>query len=1204
MSSKKKDASENYKQYSQIEHVLHRPDTYLGSINTELGYRWIIEDSVEQIVSDSASVSSSIVTKKAVLKEIIYNKGIEQCIVELITNAVDHAQRLLSSNSKNQVTKIEITCDDMVFSIKNNGEGIPVEKHKTTGLYIPEMIFGNMLTSSNYDDNEKRTWGGKNGIGAKAANVFSKKFTIEIQCNGMNYVQEFSDNLSKKSEPVIKKLKVSDYTKITFEPDFSRFQLLSFSKLANGKAHQTLKIIEKRCYDASATTNKKVTVTYNDQKINVKDFKDYVSLFIGGDKKVCYDDPNGRWSVIFASNPFEEEKQISFVNGISTDDGGSHVRHIMDNVVPRVVDTINNMNKVKKDNIQIKNKYIKDGLIVFINCLIENPEFNSQTKNKLESKVAKFGSKCDIPDEIITKITKLDFVDSIINLARMKDIQDFQKKTSSETPKKSRNRLTDVPKLLDANKAGTKESMKCTLILTEGDSALSTAKEGMYVVGNDYWGAFPLKGKLLNVRCATLTQLKENEELKNINKILGLVHGDNDISKLRYGKVLILCDSDVDGFHIKGLLMNYFTFYWPDIVSKGFLTTLLTPIVKVTVGKKIYSFYNMNEYYGFLKSNPGIKYSVKYYKGLGTSTASEAKEYFKQINTHSINYEYSKDPTKYINECSKNFIEHTNNLSLDDQRIILAFDKEYSDNRKEWISYSIKNMKSLEVDYTKQNVPIHSFIDKELVQFSIYDNQRSIPNIIDGLKVSQRKIVYGSFLKKIFTEKQQLKVANLGGSISDLTDYHHGEVSMCDTIVNMAQDFVGSNNVNLLVPLGQFGTRRKGGKDSASTRYIFTCFQPWVQIMFNKIDSDLLDYNYNEGTRIEPVKYVPILPLILLNGAEGIGTGWSTFFPSYKPAVVIQNIVDMINGNNPKRMIPWYRGFTGTITEFEKDTRWISRGCFEKNGKEVIITELPIGMWTENFIESVLNNSDLVKYWEDRNDEKNNEKASSKKKGKLSKKSNDNTGCNLINFYVQLENDMSDEEFIKKFKMETYINGKNMVAFNSEGEIHKYADTTEILTEFYKYRLNLYFIRKSYMLELLDIDIKKVSEKIRFINDVMSGSLVIFKRNKKDVIADLIKMGYTKESDLVIKKTKIDKPPSDNKDKEDKEEENDNEQTSKSDYDYLLDLKVHSFTNDTIAKLMEEAGNYETKYKTLLSTSPQQLWIDDLLQLSKFEEFQ
>ena len=439
---------------------------------------------------------------------------------------------------------------------------------------------------------------------------------------------------------------------------------------------------------------------------------------------------------------------------------------------------------------------IKDNLVFFVNSVIENPAFSSQTKDTLTTKVVKFGSSYKVNDAFIKKLMKSGIMNLAIQLAKVKEESQIKKQDGSKTV-----RLKGIPKLEDANFAGGKKSKNCALILTEGDSAKAFAMAGLAVIGRNNYGVFPLKGKLLNVREASVKQRMGNEEIANLSKIIGFKHNvdykkDEEYDKLRYGKIIILTDQDVDGSHIKGLLINYIQCLYPGLVERnGFITSLSTPIVKAFKGKEEKIFYNLTEYDKWKEGKTNWK--IKYYKGLGTSTSKEAKEYFHNIESKLVLYKWSDDE--------------------DLNAITLAFEKSRADDRKKWL---LNYDKDEILENSEKNVSYENFINLELKHFSNDDNMRSIPCMIDGLKPSQRKILFGSYLRNL--DKDEVKVSQLAGFVSDKACYHHGEASLMGAIVGMAQNYVGSNNVNILVPNGQFGTRLKGGKDSASPRYIWT----------------------------------------------------------------------------------------------------------------------------------------------------------------------------------------------------------------------------------------------------------------------------------------------------------------------------------------------------------------------------------------------
>lgn len=451
-------------------------------------------------------------------------------------------------------------------------------------------------------------------------------------------------------------------------------------------------------------------------------------------------------------------------------------------------------------------------------------------------------------------------VETILSFAKFKQDQLLKKSDGSG----KRTRISGLAKLDDANNAGGRNAGQCTLILTEGDSAKSLAVSGLSVVGRDNFGVFPLRGKLLNVREASNAQIMANAEISAIKQILGLRQGVvyKDTASLRYGHLMIMTDQDYDGSHIKGLIINFFDHFWPSLLKiSGFLLEFITPIVKASKGKganrKEVSFFTIPEYEAWKgRNDDGKGWVLKYYKGLGTSTTEDAKKYFSDLGKHLKPFQAADDESRVL--------------------IDMAFSKKKADDRKEWLRGYVEGTF---MDHSIPEIPLVDFVNKELILFSRADNIRSIPSAVDGFKPGQRKILFACFKRNL---KSEIKVAQLAGYVSEHSAYHHGEVSLCMTIVNMAQVFVGSNNLNLLEPLGQFGTRLQGGKDAASPRYIFTNLSKLARTIFHPHDDPLLNYLNDDGQSIEPEWYIPILPMLLVNGGDGIGTGWSTAIPNYK----------------------------------------------------------------------------------------------------------------------------------------------------------------------------------------------------------------------------------------------------------------------------------------------------------------------------------
>lgn len=652
-----------------------------------------------------------------------------------------------------------------------------------------------------------------------------------------------------------------------------------------------------------------------------------------------------RWEVgVALNNDGGGANQISFVNSIATTKGGTHVEHISKQIINHLTSTL------KKKKHDVSKQHIKNNIFIFVNCLVDNPTFDSQTKENLTSKEKTFGSKCPLESDFLKKMDKSDIVTAIINFFKF-----AQNKKLKNTGGKKKKKLTGIAKLDDANFAGTAKSKDCTLIITEGDSAKSLAMAGLSVVGRDYYGVFPLRGKPLNVRDASKTAIMGNEEIRNLVDIMGLKYetkyDEANIKTLRYGHLMVMADQDTDGSHIKGLIINFLHNFWPSLLDvPGFLQQFITPIVKASKGKNVKTFYNLPEYEQWLEStgNNGKGWTIKYYKGLGTSTSAEAKEYFSNLAVHEINFgklsNDKPDPEDELDEVLPDNVESGSDM------IDMLFRKTRVEDRKKWLDKKVTPETFL--DYTtveEDGVKYSDFINKEYILFSQYDNVRSIPNFMDGFKPSQRKVLYGCLKRKL--TKGEIKVAQLTGYVAEHSAYHHGEASLQGTIVAMASNYCGSNNVNLLTPSGQFGTRRMGGKDAASARYIFTKLEPITRAIFHPDDDKLLNYLKDDGASIEPEHYVPVIPMILVNGADGIGSGWSSSVPNYNPRDIIANLRRLINGEDIAPMVPYYHGYTGDISEKSAGKFNVS-GKIERTGDEtLLITELPIKRWTQDYKE-------------------------------------------------------------------------------------------------------------------------------------------------------------------------------------------------------------------------------------------------------------
>lgn len=1087
---------EKYQKLDHREHIYKLPDTYIGSIEPS---------TLELFVPQPE-------TERMILETITFVPGFFKIFDEILVNAVDHRQRDPSVRN----IKIQFEKGRSEICVQNDGSGIEVVIHPKTNVYVPEMLFGHLLTSSNYNESERRTTGGKNGYGSKVVGVFSKYFIVETVDaeRQLKYIQKFSENNQTIHPPKITKCSTKSYTKITFMPDYDKFNL------QQGITEDIYKLLSRRVYDTTAVTPKDLNVYLNGTRLKVKSMEKYIEMYTPPDYKIFYNE-QPRWKVGLVLSPTREYQQVSFVNGIWTNKGGRHVDHVLQTIIDKIKGVLSKAQRTK--NKVFKTSQIKDHIWIFVDAVIENPSFTSQTKEEMTTKVSQFGSSWTVDERWVERWVKQEgdsLIDRLMENTKLED-----EKLLKKTDGSKRNVIKGIPKLEDAIQAGGRNAHKCTLILCEGDSAKASILAGVSALGSkqrEFYGIFPLRGKFINVRDITLDKMNSNEEVKHLKTILGLQHNKvyhpENIKELRYGSVAIATDSDGDGSHIKGLIMNFFHCFWPSLLQvEGFLKTLYTPIVKGTrTNGQTVSFYNLNEYNQFKQAHP-TGWNYKYFKGLGTSTSKEFKEYFGKLDDITACYQLDND-----------------------EPLLMAFSKERADQRKDWLQ--VYNPEDV-ICFSKrhQQIPVSEFIHKELKHFSNYDNYRSIPNVLDGFKPSQRKVLHGLMKKGKIKE---IKVAQLASFVSEITHYHHGEVSLEQTIVGMAQRFVGKNNLPLLKAIGQFGTRLSS-KDYAQSRYIFTALEDYTQCLFHPFDEPLLELLEDEDAAIEPFCYAPILPMILVNGAEGIGTGYSTQIPCFNPKELIQALKQRNEGTPFKsEWIPYYKGFKGTITPVDETfKKFTVSGVYQLEGQKLVITELPVGVWTNTFkehLEHLIVNGVVQSYLN---------------------KSTDETVC----FEIQLVKEMQPTQVEKVFKLQGTLSLNNMHAYKGK-EIYKFTNISEILDYFYEQRIKVYTDRKQYQLDQLLKKIQLLDEKIRFIRLVMEQPDIVFRQSKKQITQVL-------------------------------------EQREFQHIDLLIQMPIYNWSTEKIEELDQEQKNVQSRYDELIGFTENQWFVQDLTELEKIVLF-
>jgi DNA topoisomerase-2 len=1101
--------ADTYRKKSHEDHVLTRPDSYVGSTKPQDAAMWVV--AAVEPPGPGPTAAPHFVYRA----DILYNPGLDKIFDEIVVNAFDHAIRQRGKGVGNVVTSIRVTLDTRTYTISvcNDGPAIPVAEHPEYKIYIPELIFGHLLTGSNYDDTQERLVSGRNGYGAKLTNIFSERFQVEIVDaeRSLKYVQTWENNMKTKHKAVVTASKGKNYVKITWAPD-----LVRFGYPAGVFPADMALVYQRRVWDIAAALGKDVKVYWNDDLVKITSFANYAKLYMAPEAALIHEVVNDRWEVAVMDNPLPKFMQVSFVNGTWTSKGGTHVTAVKSQIINYISEYISKKKKGGKVSANIENE-----LALFVRCEIVNPEFAGQMKETLTTRPKDFGSECTLSEGFLKKvISKLGVVARLLEEISSKEEKEAKKSDGRKTT-----HLHGIPKLEDAELAGTAQSEKCTLILTEGDSAKALVTAGLSDAQRKVFGVFPLKGKILNVRDAGVVRIHENAEIANLKKILGLQTGKTytDTRSLRYGRVMFMTDQDLDGSHIKGLGINLFHTLWRELsLIPGFLAYMATPIVKATPPSGVAggpkAFLTLQEFEAWKEATPNAaRWSTKYYKGLGTSNSKESKEYFASMNI-----------VKFVwTEAS-------------DEALDLAFSKTRADDRKQWL---LKYDPEVHVDHHAGTLPYDEFIHKDMIGFSWHHVLRSTPNVMDGLKVSQRKILYAAFKRNLTSE---IKVAQFAGYISEHTAYHHGEDSLSAAIVGMAQDFMGSNNINLFSPNGQFGTRNMGGEDSASPRYICTCLTPITFALFPKAQLPVLKYEEDDGEKIEPKWFAPVLPLLLVNGCEGIGTGFSTSIPSFNPCEIADYLLARLEDDTkdvPWSPTPWYDGFKGSTT-LDSPGTWTLRGCYTLEEGKLTITELPPGVRTDKVKEICVAQMEA---------------------GVVS-----DYICTIaehkVFFEVLLAKALTVAEVETMFHLAVKLRCSNMHVFDATGHIQKCDTPKSILDMYMPNRLQLYAQQRQHRLDELEALIPRHENTARFLKMQVDGTIDLRGKPRAAVREQLEGLG------LGVKA-----PDGDSVD-----------------VDYLLRMPFSSITNEEIEKHVGALHTLKDEHAVLLTKTPRDLWTTDI----------
>ena len=687
----------------------------------------------------------------------------------------------------------------------------------------------------------------------------------------------------------------------------------------------------------------------------------------------------------------------------------------------------------------------------------------------------------------------------------------------------------------DGNKESDGITLKTKGIKFDVFSQISAA--GLFALCKSlgYFVSCNIRNNTPNTYSLNISKTFLQNDAKRVKKIIDLGVTELDVYDLEtsnhhfqagVGQMIV---HNTDGTHIVGLIYNLFHTLYPSLLTRvGFFSFMRVPIIKIGTNKKQLpmNFYYYEQAKDYMDKHKPPSNQIRYFKGLGTSRDEDIKQDFGKRIVNVVKDEQA------------------------DKMMENVFGGDETDFRKTWLTAykprtNFPNVKDNEIE----NLKASDFLNLELIKYSIEHCRRAIPSIIDGLKESTRKVLFGAFKKGMRYAGESLKVAQFGSYVAEKTNYHHGENNLYETITKLAQRFVGSNNIPLLYADGQFGSRlgdseRGGniGKDAAAPRYIFTKLDMCTRNMFKEEDEDYLVTRIDDGDAVEPEVYVPIVPLILINGViGGIGTGWSSTIPPHNLKHIVNWIKVWLKGEEPAPIIPYYRGFTGTVKV--EGTKVITNGVMSQDAKgRYHITEIPIG---KRMIS-------ITKYKQILDD--------LEEKGSIKSIDNQSTE-NLPRFSF-----LADKDFVPTIENmglvdSTYMS--NMVLFDAEGNLKKFSSTNEILNVWCAYRFNQYNVRKAGQLAKIEQESKLLYNKILFIEMVLNDKIVLKGKDEEKLIEEL-------------RANSFDAIP---------------------DFDYLLTIQIRNMTAKQVTDLKQKYASLLEGHKTLKSTPIGTIWCKEMDEL-------
>lgn len=1114
-------------------HILMRPDNYIGENTYDTQFIVVLNE--EGVASKS---------------ELPFSPGLRQIFTEPLANMRD---RIFVDPT---CTIADVSTDGTSIAMRNNGYGIPcsavtIKEDNGTERSIrqPELAFSVFQSSSNYDDSQQRVTGGRNGMGCKLTNVLSRSFTVETIDGetGEKFTQSFSDNMGTKSKPKVRKVKGKPFTKITFQPDLAALKVPADTSLSAFTDQMHTWVAEMAaCTLGTINKSKTVTFKWNGKKTIMKSFKQLATAYMGPD--CIFDECAPRDGLL----PFQlalakkEEGAVlqddrGFVNGVPCNEGTLH-NHIRYRVYEKIKELVPDFNSFAQ---------LFNSCTIMYNALVYNPSFDSQNKTQLTTKNKDWGFTWTPSDSFCNKLKKSSLVAEMKRHAddrnELKKLREQSNRVKEVTTKVKGRSIANVASLIDAAKAGYKSRKETTTLwIAEGNSAQSWIVSGL--PNQDFHGVLAVRGKSLNLYKAKEEKKNNNVEINNLLAALGLQVGV-DYSKprnrksLRYDRVVVAADNDKDGIHIRMQILSNLLYLNPTLQSFPFLHVLITPLIILKPRAKrlddLY-FYSDQSFEEWCAINQVGKYEISYTKGLGAMDESDARKFVKERYVKRYRFE---DGTKQI------MVDMMGEDSAKRKDMLRSYDGDAHIPYEQYIAEE------------KEELSFADFVRLEYPQYCMADLKRKIPNVVDGLIPSQRKVIW-TLLKKGITDV--VRCDQLAGEVQKFTAYHHGETSL--PIMPLARDHVGANNVSVVKKRGIFGSWLS--KDSAAApRYARAGLEDFGYLFWPKADFASLTMLVDDGQEIEPVYMPPVICWTLLNFRKGLATGWNTVLPGYNPIKVLELTRELtrvmedssLRGEFEARCdasVPFFDMYTGSVKKtkpFTYETEGVA--CIEGVEDDMVlvrITQLPVPCWVDDYVKSLQARSPTGS-------------SKSHRYVKFVQSNSSNTEIRLLvgidkTFFDKHIGENKDALF-KYLLLKNSINVKHRNMWRADGTFHKFSGIAEVLYEYGKAREQLYRKRLTIQLQSVKKEVEYAKSKMQFVRGVIDGTLVLFHRDAKDV-----------ERELAERKV----PEKDES------------------YDYLLNIPARSFTSKEVSKQGAKVQKLAAEQRALEGANVFDVWRSEI----------